>query len=147
MKNLGNLRPAKGSNTKNIRLGRGIGSGLGKTAGRGNKGQRARKSGCVRTGFEGGQMPIIRHLPKRGFSNVSRQEYNIINVSILDRFESGTEITPKLLEEAGLLRNPRLPIKLLGQGTVKKSFKISLQKFSGTAKAAVEKAGGTVTEI
>ncbi len=147
MKNLSNLSPAKGSNTRKIRLGRGIGSGLGKTAGRGHKGQRARKSGNVRFGFEGGQMPLIRHLPKRGFNNPSRIEYNIVNLDVLDRFEVGAKITPKLLEEAGLLRDPSLPTKLLGRGTVKKSFTIALPRVSGSAKSAVEKAGGRIEEI
>lgn len=147
MKDLSNLTPAKGSNKKKKRIGRGPGSGLGKTAGKGHKGQKARKGGGVAPGFEGGQMPLYRRLPKRGFKNPFRTEYNPINLDNLNRFDAGSTVTPELLDKAGLLRKPGCPVKLLGRGTLEKALTISVQKFSASAKAAVEKAGGKVEEI
>ncbi|NRA64433.1 MAG: 50S ribosomal protein L15 [Pseudobacteriovorax sp.] len=147
MKSLGNLTPAKGSNKNKKRLGRGPGSGLGKTAGKGHKGQKARKGGKVAPGFEGGQMPLYRRLPKRGFKNPFRVEFNAVNLDTLNRFEAGSTITPETLEQAGLIRKPGKPIKLLGRGSLEKSMTISLHKFSASAKAAVEKAGGKAEEI
>ena len=144
LKTLGNLSPAPGSNIRKKRLGRGPGSGLGKTSARGGKGQTARKGGGIRAGFEGGQTPLYRRLPKRGFTNPFRAEYNIINLSALDRFDAGTKITPELLDKAGLIRDLGNPIKLLGKGELKKKFSIALHKVSASAKAAVEKAGGSV---
>ena len=147
MKNLSNLSPAKGSNKNKKRIGRGPGSGLGKTAGKGHKGQKARKGGGVAPGFEGGQMPLYRRLPKRGFKNPFRTEYNPINLDNLNRFDEGTVITPELLDKAGLLRKPGFPVKLLGRGTIEKALTINVQKTSASAKAAIEKAGGKVEEI
>ena len=147
MKTLGNLSPAKGSNHKKKRLGRGPGSGLGKTSGKGHKGQKARKGGKVRPGFEGGQMPLYRRLPKRGFKNPFRVEYNPINLDMLNRFEAGTKVTPELLKEAGLLAKPANPVKLLGRGVLEKPMVIAVHKTSASAKAAVEKLGGQVEEI
>lgn len=144
MKTLGNLSPAKGSNTRKKRLGRGIGSGLGKTSARGGKGQTARKGGGIRFGFEGGQTPLYRRLPKRGFTNPFRQEFNAVNLSSLDRFESGTKITQELLKASGLLRNPRFPVKILGKGELKKKLIVAVDKVSAAAKVAIEKAGGSV---
>jgi large subunit ribosomal protein L15 len=144
MKHLGNLSPAPGSNVKKKRLGRGPGSGLGKTAARGGKGQTARKGGGIRFGFEGGQTPLYRRLPKRGFTNPFRVEYNVINVSLLEKFDAGTKVTPELLKEKGLLRNPANPVKVLGNGELKKKLVVAVQKVSASAKVAIEKAGGSV---
>ena len=147
MKDLSNLTPAKGSNKKKKRIGRGPGSGLGKTAGEGHKGQKARKGGGVAPGFEGGQMPLYRRLPKRGFKNPFRTEYNPINLDSLNRFEAGSTVTPEVLDKAGLLRKAGCPVKILGRGTLEKALTVNVQKFSASAKAAVEKAGGKVEEI
>lgn len=141
---LGNLRPAPGSHRTRKRLGRGIGSGLGKTAGKGHKGQRARKSGNVRPGFEGGQMKLYMRLPKRGFTNVFRQEYNVVNLDSLEVFAAGTKVDEKALQEAGLLRYSGRKTKLLGRGKLTKKLDIVVDRASASAKAAVEKAGGTL---
>lgn len=147
MKSLENLHPAPGSNKNKKRLGRGPGSGKGGTSGKGHKGQKARKSGNVRAGFEGGQTPMYRRLPKRGFKNPSRIEYNPINLDALNVFDAGTVVTAELLAQGGLLRKPDMPVKLLGRGELTKSLTVKLHKMSGAAKAAVEKAGGKVEEI
>ena len=147
MLNLGNLRPAKGSHRKNKRLGRGPGSGLGKTAGKGHKGQRARKGGGIRPGFEGGQMPLYRRLPKRGFKNPFRVEYNVINIGQLSSFQSGEEVNLLSLTQKNLVKNPGNPIKLLGKGKVAVALKVKVTKASATAKTAIEQAGGSVQEI
>jgi len=147
MKTLGNLSPAKGSNVKKKRLGRGIGGGFGETAGKGVKGQKARKSSDVAPGFEGGQMPLYRRLPKRGFKPLSRIEYNVVNLDRLNVFESGASVDAAALERAGLLRSPHRPIKLLGRGKLEKPLNISVHKVSESARAAVEKAGGKIEEI
>lgn len=144
MKTLGNLSPAPGSNIKKKRLGRGPGSGLGKTAARGGKGQTARKGGGIRAGFEGGQTPLYRRLPKRGFNSPFRVEYNIVNLSSLDKLDAGTKVTPELLRDKGLLRNPANPVKVLGKGELKKKLMVAVHKVSATAKSAIEKAGGSV---
>jgi large subunit ribosomal protein L15 len=144
MKNLGNLSPAPGSNTKKKRLGRGPGSGLGKTAARGGKGQTARKGGGIRAGFEGGQTPLYRRLPKRGFTNPFRTEYNIVNIATLEKFEPGTTVNHDFLKSKGLLRNPANPVKILGNGELKKKLVVAVEKVSATAKSAIEKAGGSV---
>lgn len=146
-KNLGNLSPAKGSNKKKKRLGRGHGSGLGKTAGKGHKGQKARKGGKVAAGFEGGQMPLYRRLPKRGFKNPFRVEYNAINLDALNRFEDGARITRQELSDAGLLKKAKLPVKLLGRGKLEKAVTIVVDKASASAREAVSKVGGTLEEI
>ncbi len=143
-KNLGNLSPAKGSNRPKKRLGRGIGSGLGKTSGKGHKGQKARKGGGVRPGFEGGQMPLYMRLPKRGFTSIFKQEFNIINLDTLDSFAAGSKVNADTLKAAGLIRDKRLPIKLLGRGELANKVDISVHKASEGAKASVEKAGGTL---
>jgi large subunit ribosomal protein L15 len=147
MKTLGNLHPAPGSNKDKKRLGRGPGSGVGGTSGKGHKGQKARKSSGIRAGFEGGQTPMYRRLPKRGFKNPSRVPYNPINLEALNAFEKGTVVTPEFLAEQGLLRNPGQPVKLLGRGTLSKSLTVKVHKASGAAKAAIEKAGGKFEEI
>ena len=146
-KNLGNLSPAKGSNIKIKRLGRGPGSGLGKTSAHGGTGQTARKGGGIRAGFEGGQTPLYRRLPKRGFKNHFRVECNIVNLSQLNVLANGTKVNPDLLKELNLLRIRGAPVKLLGNGKIERSLIVSLHKVSAAAKAAIEKAGGKVEEI
>ena len=144
---LGNLKPAAGSHRSRKRLGRGIGSGLGKTAGKGHKGQRARKSGNVRAGFEGGQMKLYMRLPKRGFTNGFRVEYNVINLEALASFADGSTVDPKALDAAGLLRHSDRPVKLLGRGELSKKLTIAVHRASASAQAAVAKAGGTLKLI
>ncbi|MFK9094902.1 50S ribosomal protein L15 [Bacillus salipaludis] len=140
------LQPAEGSRQERKRLGRGIGSGQGKTAGKGHKGQNARSGGGVRVGFEGGQTPLYRRLPKRGFTNISRKEYAIVNLDALNRFEEGTEVTPELLIETGVVSNEKAGIKILAKGNVEKKLTVKANKFSSAAKEAIEAAGGT-TEV
>ena len=147
LKNLGNLSPAKGSNRAKKRLGRGPGSGHGKTAGKGHKGQHARKSGNPRAGFEGGQMPLYRRLPKRGFTNPFRVTYNVVNVGDLNQFAAGATVNAETLNKAGLLRDPSLPVKLLAKGKLEKAVKVSVNKASVSAVEAVKKLGGSVEEI
>jgi large subunit ribosomal protein L15 len=140
------LKPAEGSRKERKRLGRGIGSGTGKTAGKGHKGQNARSGGGVRLGFEGGQTPLFRRLPKRGFTNISRKEYAVVNLDALNRFEEGTEVTPELLIETGVVSNEKAGIKILAKGNVEKKLTVKAHKFSSAAKEAIEAAGGT-TEV
>ncbi|MCM3358515.1 MULTISPECIES: 50S ribosomal protein L15 [unclassified Psychrobacillus] len=140
------LKPAEGSRSTRNRVGRGIGSGNGKTAGRGHKGQNSRSGGGVRPGFEGGQNPLFRRLPKRGFTNINRKEYAIVNLDTLNRFEEGTEVTPALLIETGVVSNEKSGIKILGNGTLEKKLSVKAHKFSATAKEAIENAGGQ-TEV
>ncbi|MFJ5717725.1 50S ribosomal protein L15 [Neobacillus sp. NPDC093127] len=140
------LKPAEGSRKERKRLGRGIGSGQGKTAGKGHKGQNARSGGGVRLGFEGGQTPLFRRLPKRGFTNVNRKDFAIVNLDTLNRFEDGTEVTPELLIETGVVSNEKAGIKILANGTLEKKLTVKAHKFSSAAKEAIEAAGGT-TEV
>jgi large subunit ribosomal protein L15 len=140
------LKPAEGSRKETKRLGRGIGSGQGKTAGKGHKGQNARSGGGVRLGFEGGQTPLFRRLPKRGFTNINRKEYAIVNLDVLNRFEDGTEVTPELLLETGVVSSEKAGIKILANGSVEKKLTVKAHKFSSAAKEAIEAAGGT-TEV
>ena len=141
------LTPAEGSTKVAKRIGRGHGSGNGKTAGKGNKGQNARSGGGVALGFEGGQTPIWRRLPKRGFTNFTRKEYSIVNVELLNRFEEGTEVTPELLKQAGLVRKELDGIKILGVGELQKKLTVKANKFSKSAVEAIEKAGGKAEVI
>lgn len=144
---LSNLKPAKGSkHSDNFRRGRGHGSGNGKTAGKGHKGQRAR-SGGTRPGFEGGQMPLIRRIPKRGFTNINTKDIVGINVSALDRFEDGAEVTVAALKEAGIVKNPRDGVKILGNGEITKKLTVKVNAFSATAKEKIEAAGGSCEVI
>ncbi|MBR3275320.1 MAG: 50S ribosomal protein L15 [Eubacterium sp.] len=144
---LSNLRPAEGSTqSNNFRRGRGHGSGNGKTAGKGHKGQKAR-SGAPRIGFEGGQMPLYRRLPKRGFTCRNSRNIVAINVGELDRFEDGAEITIESMMENGLVSNPRDGVKLLGKGEVTKKFTVKVSALSASAKAKIEAAGGTAEVI
>ena len=136
---LHDLSPAKGSRRARKRIGRGPGSGLGKTAGRGHKGQRSRSGFSRRRGFEGGQMPLVRRVPKRGFTNIFRREYTVVNVRDLAGFEG--EITPEILLERGLARRG-MPIKVLADGELESAVTVKAHKFSAAAKAKIEAAGG-----
>ncbi len=141
------IQPAVGATTSEKRLGRGVGSGLGKTAGKGHKGQWARSGGGVRPGFEGGQTPIARRLPKRGFNNKFRIDYDIVNVDALNVFEEGTVVTPQLLAEHRLVScKANGGVKVLGNGHLTKKLTVQADKFSASAKAAIEAAGG-VAEV
>ena len=141
------LKPAEGSRHVRKRKGRGIGSGNGKTAGKGHKGQNARSGGGVRPGFEGGQTPLFRRLPKRGFTNINRKEYAIVNLEALNRFEEGTEVTPELLIETGVVSNEKSGIKILAKGNIEKKLTVKAHKFSASAKEAIEAAGGSAEVI
>lgn len=141
------LTPAEGSRKERKRKGRGIGSGNGKTAGKGHKGQNARSGGGVRLGFEGGQTPLFRRLPKRGFTNINRKEYAIVNLAELNRFDNGAVVTPELLLETGVVSKLQSGVKVLGNGNVEKSLTVKAHKFSASAKAAIEAAGGTIEVI
>lgn len=144
---LNELRPAEGSIFAEKRVGRGTGSGLGKTSGKGHKGQKAR-SGSKKNGFEGGQMPLARRLPKRGFTNIFAKEYTIINVAELNRFEDGTVITAQMLKEAGVISKiEKDGLKVLGRGELTKRLDVKAAKFSETAQKAIEAAGGTVEVV
>ena len=137
------LKPAEGSRKVRNRVGRGAATGNGKTSGRGQKGQKARSGGSVRPGFEGGQLPLFRSIPKRGFTNINRKDYAIVNVSALNRFDNGTEVTPALLVEAGIVKNEKSGIKILGNGNLEKKLTIKAHKFSSSAVEAIEQQGGT----
>ena len=141
------LKPAEGSRKERNRVGRGIGSGNGKTSGKGHKGQNARSGGGVRPGFEGGQNPLFRRLPKRGFTNINRKEYAIVNLDALNRFEDGAEVTPALLLETGVVSNEKAGIKVLGNGTLNVKLTVKAHKFSASAKEAIENAGGSIEVI
>lgn len=144
---LSNLKPAEGSkHSDNFRRGRGHGSGNGKTAGKGHKGQKAR-SGATRPGFEGGQMPLYRRIPKRGFTNRNSKDIVAINVSVLERFEDGTEVTVEKLLESGAISHARDGVKILGNGDLTKKLNVKVNAFSESAKAKIEAAGGTVEVI
>jgi len=141
---LHSLMPPPGSTTARRRVGRGPGSGLGKTSGRGQKGQKARAGGTVRPGFEGGQMPLIRRIPKRGFTNPFKQHAQVVNVRHLSLLAEGAEVTPETLFGAGLVRRPDTLIKLLGMGEVKRQFVVKGVQVSGSARQKIEAAGGTI---
>ena len=141
------LKPSEGSRKTRNRVGRGIGSGNGKTAGKGHKGQNARSGGGVRPGFEGGQMPLFQRLPKRGFTNINRKDYAIVNVDKLNGFAEGTEVTPELLLETGVISKLNAGVKILGNGKLEKKLTVKANKFSASAKEAVEAAGGTAEVI
>ncbi|MCR4366075.1 50S ribosomal protein L15 [Bacillus amyloliquefaciens] len=141
------LKPSEGSRKVRNRVGRGIGSGNGKTAGKGHKGQNARSGGGVRPGFEGGQMPLFQRLPKRGFTNINRKDYAIVNVDKLNGFAEGTEVTLELLLETGVISKLNAGVKILGNGKLEKKLTVKANKFSASAKEAVEAAGGTAEVI
>ncbi|MBE5958957.1 MAG: 50S ribosomal protein L15 [Lachnospiraceae bacterium] len=146
--NLSNLQPAEGSKqSDNFRRGRGHGSGNGKTAGKGHKGQKARSGGGVRPGFEGGQMPLYRRIPKRGFKNINTKEIVGINVSYLERFDNDAVVSVETLVEAGIVKNPRDGVKILGNGELTKKLTVKANAFSEGAKAKIEALGGTCEVI
>lgn len=144
---LDELQPAEGSKFTRKRVGRGIGSGTGKTSGKGHKGQNARSGGGVRPGFEGGQMPLYRRLPKRGFTNIFAKQYVTINVCDLERFDNGTEVTQELLKETGVVSKTLDGIKILGRGELTKNLTVKVAKFSASAAEKIEKAGGKAEVI
>jgi large subunit ribosomal protein L15 len=144
MLTLSNLSPNPGSNRQRKRVGRGPGSGLGKTAGRGHKGFKARSGGGIKIGFEGGQMPLQRRIPKRGFNNNFRKEYAVLNVSDLEKFESGARIDRQVLVEAGLVAKKYSLVKLLGNGEITKAVTVALDKLSESARQKIEAAGGKI---
>ena len=141
---LNELQVAEGSRNVRNRVGRGESSGNGKTAGRGQKGQKAR--GKLRLGFEGGQMPLFRRKPKRGFTNINRKEFAVVNLDVLNQFDNGTEVSPALLVEAGIVKNELSGIKILANGQLEKSLTVKANKFSAAAVTAIEAAGGK-TEV
>ena len=144
---LSNLRPAEGSkHSDNFRRGRGHGSGNGKTAGKGHKGQKAR-SGAPRPGFEGGQMPLYRRLPKRGFTNRNTKEIVAINLEVLERFENGATVSVETLIEQGIVKNPRDGVKILGRGELTKKLNVQANAFSASEKEKIEALGGTAEVI
>ena len=143
-----NIHPTEGATKTRKRVGRGVGSGLGKTSGRGEKGQKARSGYSHKPGFEGGQLPLYRRLPKRGFSNAMfKTKYAVINLSDLNKFENDTVITPELLKEMGLIKNQLDGIKVLGNGTLEKKLTVKAHKFSDVAKEQIEKLGGKAEVI
>lgn len=142
---LNNLKPNEGSRKVRNRVGRGTSSGNGKTAGRGQKGQKAR--GKVRLGFEGGQMPLFRRMPKRGFNNINRKEYAIVNLDQLNKFDDGAEVSINELTEAGIIKNTKDGVKILGNGELNKKLTVKANKFSASAKEAIEAKGGQAEVI
>ncbi|HUP43896.1 MAG TPA: 50S ribosomal protein L15 [Thermoanaerobaculia bacterium] len=143
---LNNLKPKKGARKTRKRVGRGPGSGHGKTAGRGEKGQKSRSGFSRQLGFEGGQMPLHRRLPKRGFTNIFKKEYAVVNVSELDRFDNGATVDEASLREAGLVKGKKDGIKILGHGKLSKKLTVQATKFSESARKHIEAAGGTCQE-
>ncbi|WP_126424810.1 50S ribosomal protein L15 [Brevibacillus marinus] len=141
------LKPAEGSRHTRKRVGRGIGSGTGKTAGRGHKGQKARSGGGVRPGFEGGQNPLSRRLPKRGFNNINRKEYAIVSLDALNRFAEGTVVTPELLKETGVISALRDGVKVLANGELNVKLTVKAHKFSASAAEKIAQVGGTAEVI
>lgn len=144
---LHDLRPAEGSTKSKKRVGRGTGSGLGTTAGRGNNGQNSRSGGGVRPGFEGGQMPLFRRIPKRGFNNKFKKQWTVVNVEILNEFEDGTEITPEVLLQTGVVSKLSYGIKILGDGELNKKLTVKANKFTQSAISKIEAAGGKAEVI
>ena len=145
---LNSIYPSEGATKTRKRVGRGPGSGLGKTSGRGENGQKSRSGYSRKAGFEGGQLPLYRRIPKRGFSNaLFKKEYAVINLSDLNKFENGSEITPELLKEMGILKNQLYGVKVLGNGTLEKKLVVKAHKFSKVAKEQIEKLGGKAEVI
>ena len=144
---LNELKNVEGAKAKGMKVGRGLGSGKGKNCGTGNKGQKSRSGGLKAPGFEGGQTPLYRRLPKFGFTNGAHKEYAIVNVSSLNKFKEGTVVTPTLLVEEGLVKKEFDGVKILGNGELTVKLTVKATKFSGSAKAAIEKVGGVAEEI
>ena len=147
MLSINTLKPAPGANKKNKRVGRGMGSGHGKTSTRGYKGQLSRAGSSMRPGFEGGQMPLYRRLPKRGFNNIFRKEYSVVNLDKLETFEAGTQIDPEMLKSNGLLKKIQDGVKILGFGELTRALHVRAHKFSTSAIEKIQKAGGTIEVI
>jgi len=145
---LNNLRPAKGSTHRKKRLGRGPGTGLGKTSGRGEKGQKSRSGYSMKIGFEGGQMPLHRRLPKRGFTNIFKKKWIEVSLAALEKaFAENDEVTPEVMHRRGIIKKAKHDIVVLGNGEVSKSLKVSAHRFTKSAREKIEKAGGAVTVI
>jgi large subunit ribosomal protein L15 len=145
---LNTLKPAKGSTHKKKRVGRGPGSGLGKTAGRGEKGQKSRSGYSAKIGFEGGQMPLHRRLPKRGFTNIFKKRWVEISLASLEQhFEADAEITPEVLHDRGLIKKAKYDVVVLGNGEISKPLRVSAHRFTKSAREKIEKAGGAVVQI
>ncbi len=144
---LNNLKPAIGSTKNRKRIGRGIGSGHGKTATKGHKGQKARSGGSIKAGFEGGQMPLQRRLPKRGFTPLTRKDYAVVNLTQLDAFEKGSAVDVAAMIKAGLVKRLRDGVKILATGELTKALTVKAHKFSATAKEKILAAGGSIEEI
>ena len=142
---LDSLKPSEGSRKNRKRIGRGHGSGLGKTSGRGHKGAGQRSGNKKRAWFEGGQMPLARRLPRRGFTNIFKEKFQIVNISDLDKIKKKLDIDPVVLKENGLIRSSLKPVKVLGVGDIDKKINVTATSFSNSAKNKIEKAGGTVT--
>ena len=147
MLSINTLKPARGANRKNKRVGRGMGSGHGKTSARGYKGQLSRSGSSMRPGFEGGQMPLHRRLPKRGFNNIFRKEYMAVNLERLAGFEAGAQVDPEILKSQGIVKNLRDGLKILGVGELPHALHIRAHKFSKSAVEKIQKAGGTIEVI
>ena len=143
---LSELRPARGATKKPKRVGRGPGSGHGKTSTRGHKGHKQRSGFRTKRGFEGGQMPLVRRIPKRGFTNIFKTEYEIVNVEMLSKFEANTEVTPELLKERGIVKG-KSKLKILGSGEISVPLKVRAHKFSKSAKEKIVKAKGEIEQI
>ncbi|MDY3025256.1 50S ribosomal protein L15 [Streptococcus pluranimalium] len=141
------LKPAEGSRKVRNRVGRGTSSGNGKTSGRGQKGQKARSGGGVRLGFEGGQTPLFRRLPKRGFTNINAKEYALVSLEALNIFEDGTEVSPSVLKNAGVIKSEKSGVKILANGELTKKLDVKASKFSKAAEAAIVEKGGSVEVI
>ncbi len=141
------LKPAKGAKKKAKRVGRGVGSGSGKTAGKGHKGQKARSGGVKGAGFEGGQMPLQRRIPKRGFTNIFRKEYAVVNLSDLEKISGTDPVTPEILEQNGLIKNVKSGVKILGMGELKSGRTVRAHKFSKSALEKIQAAGGKAEVI
>jgi large subunit ribosomal protein L15 len=146
MGELHELRPSAGSKKKRKRIGRGPGSGTGKTSGRGHKGQKARSGASIPAGFEGGQMPLQRRIPKYGFTPLNRVEYQVVNVRTLEEMEA-TEITPEVLKSKGLIGSVKKPVKILGEGELTRAVTVTAHAFSGTARKKIEDAGGSASDL
>ncbi len=145
--NLSNLKPPRGSKHRKVRVGRGMGSKLGKTAGRGNKGQKSRSGYASRPGFEGGQMPLHRRIPKRGFHNPTTKEFSVVNVEMLNAFTAGETVTPELLRSKGMVRRAAGEVKVLGDGDLKIALTVQAHAFSASAKEKIAAAGGKVEQL
>jgi len=145
--NLSNLKPPKGSRHQKVRVGRGIGSKMPKTAGRGNKGQKSRSGFASRPGFEGGQMPLHRRIPKRGFHNPATKVFSVVNISSLNAFSAGETVTPELLRNRGLVRKATGEVKILGEGEIKIALTVQAHAFSGSAREKIVAAGGKAESV